>query len=157
MRNWAELWTQTHLEQRLLKPLGGIRLTISESGLAILDFESAKTAQRAELICRAAAKAATENLRNRPKSRSRTPPIVQEAKSMTPGPISLGKVSIDIGSGHPPRDPDSTGSQVRSSNTTVKKFLRSVLYLHEYTYLHVDYIHVSCTKRSLWEQKIPII
>lgn len=30
VRNWTELWTQVHLEQRLLKPLGGIRLTITE-------------------------------------------------------------------------------------------------------------------------------
>ena len=64
--NWASLWTQEHLQKRLLEPLGGKTMTFStDMTVAYLNFESERTAQRAELICRAAA-AAAEKVSVRP-------------------------------------------------------------------------------------------
>ena len=64
--NWASLWTQEHLQKRLLEPLGGKTMTFStDMTVAYLNFENERTAQRAELICRAAA-AAAEKVSVRP-------------------------------------------------------------------------------------------
>jgi hypothetical protein len=87
IRNWSELWTQTHLQQRLLEPLGGLSLSLTDGGtIAVLQFESERTAQRAELICRAAAKTAEENLK-RP-SRTVSPPLTRQPSSCKP-PVRL--------------------------------------------------------------------
>ena len=62
--NWSTLWTQEHLQKRLLEPLGGKGMEFSaDTSVAYLNFENDRTAQRAELICRAAAAAAEKNLR----------------------------------------------------------------------------------------------
>lgn len=64
IRNWSALWTQEHLQKRLLEPLGGKSISITpQTNLAVLHFESEKTATRAELICRAAAAAAEKNMK----------------------------------------------------------------------------------------------
>jgi len=64
IRHWTGLWTTEHLQKRLLEPLGGIRLVVApDLSLATLHFDSERTAARAELICRAAAAAAENNLR----------------------------------------------------------------------------------------------
>lgn len=73
VRNWSELWTEEHLQKRLLEPLQGVSLAIIDGGsVAVLEFESDRVAARAQLICRAAAKAAEENMRQ--KSRTASPP-----------------------------------------------------------------------------------
>ena len=71
--NWATLWTQEHLQKRLLEPLGGKSISFSSDlSMAYLHFDTERTSQRAELICRAAAAAAEKNMRAT--SGSATPP-----------------------------------------------------------------------------------
>jgi len=84
------------LEKRLLEPLGGNSLSISQDeSMATLHFEGPRTAQRAELICRAAASAAEKNLKGRggqslTTSRSGSPGETSD-KSLSQGPESASR------------------------------------------------------------------
>jgi len=68
-----------HLRSRLLEPLKGVSMTVAPQ-LATLSFDSARTAHRAEVICRAAAMAAAsareKKKSERMASTAHTPPQV---------------------------------------------------------------------------------
>mmetsp|Transcript_24407 Transcript_24407/g.55017 ORF Transcript_24407/g.55017 Transcript_24407/m.55017 type:complete len:552 (-) Transcript_24407:141-1796(-) len=99
IRNWSNLWTQEHLQKRLLEPLGGTSLSLSPNQqIAYLNFENDRTAQRAELICRAAAAAAEKNMKAQIASRSSSP-------------LQRASYSANSSSGRPSMSPTQEASQ----------------------------------------------
>mmetsp|Transcript_47535 Transcript_47535/g.97176 ORF Transcript_47535/g.97176 Transcript_47535/m.97176 type:complete len:603 (+) Transcript_47535:387-2195(+) len=98
IRNWSTLWTQEHLQKRLLEPLGGQSISlVPQSNLATLHFDAEKTAQRAELICRAAAAAAEKNLKlqSQQSSRVQSPSL----QGYTPAESPAGSNTSETGDG----------------------------------------------------------
>ena len=53
--NWSTMWSQPQIQGKLLYPLGGTRLRVSEDGVtAVLHFHNPETAARALRICKLA-------------------------------------------------------------------------------------------------------
>ena len=122
--NWATLWTQDHLQKRLLEPLGGKSISFSSDlsmSMAYLHFENERTAQRAELICRAAAAAAEKNMRassgsaSHSASRERSP-----ALSITPSEIPGGSPSQLDAARLPGKAPAKLGDKDNAPNKGLK-------------------------------------